>query len=152
MTVPMVEGSGEAERTGRQYPSDMAGRPLNDTEIEAYDVVSPELARKVRVYRIRFIPGGYAGMTIGRNVLLANDVTEDGNSALMAHELVHARQWEDLGLVGFSRRYATSFARNLIKHKRWHAAYRDIEAEVEARNETTDWLRRKTRDGLADNV
>ncbi len=125
----------------------MAGRPLNDAEIEAYDVVSPELARRVRVYNIPFIPGGYAGMTLGHNVLLAIEVSDDGNSALMAHELVHARQWADLGLLGFSKRYASSFAKNLAKHKRWKPAYRDIDAEVEARNETTDWLRRKARDG-----
>lgn len=126
----------------------MVGRRLNDAEISSYDVVAPAVARRVRVYRVPLIPGGYAGMTLGRHVLLARDVAADGNSALMAHELVHARQWHDLGAIGFSARYLGSFGRNLARERRWQHAYRSIEAEVEATKETTDWLRRRARDGL----
>lgn len=117
-------------------------------EIEAYDVLSADIARRVRVVMVPFIPGGYAGMTLGRIVLLARSVDGDGNSTLLAHELVHARQWSELGVVGFSARYLGSFARNLARHRRWGPAYRGIHAEIEARRETTDWLRRRTRDGL----
>ncbi len=124
----------------------MPGRPLNEQEIEAYDVVSPDVAKRVRVFKIPFIPGGYSGMTLGTTILLATDVDDDGDSALMAHELVHVRQWSDLGVARFSGRYISSFARGLARHKRWNEAYRGIDAEVEARKETTDWIRRKTRD------
>lgn len=126
----------------------MAGRSLNAAELESYDMVSADIARRVRVVQIPFIPGGYAGMTLGRTILLAREVGADGDSALLAHELVHVRQWNELGIVGFSGRYLSSFARNLVRHRRWKAAYHDIDAELEAKQETTDWLRRRTRDRL----
>lgn len=128
----------------------MVGRPLNDVEVESYDVVSSEIARRVRVVEVPFIPGGYAGMTLGRNVLLARTVAPDGNSALIAHELVHVRQWSELGAVGFSATYVSSFVRNLTRHRRWNRAYSNIDAEVEAKNETTDWLRRRSRGDMID--
>jgi hypothetical protein len=84
-------------------------------------------------------------MTIGYRVLLARDVPDDGTSALLAHELVHVRQWARAGMVGFPVRYLSSFGRNLGHHRRWQQAYHDIEAEREARIETTDWLRRRAR-------
>lgn len=124
----------------------MVGRPLNKTEIESYDVLPADLARRVRVVQIPFIPGGYAGITLGRHVLLAREVDADGNSSLMAHELVHVRQWQELGLVGFSARYLKSFSINLVGKRRWKSAYSAIDAEVEARQVATDWLRRRTRD------
>jgi hypothetical protein len=124
----------------------MSSRHLNEIELEAYDVVPEAIGRRVRIHRIRLIPGGYAGMTLGRRVLLARDVDDDGTSALLAHELVHARQWAEQGRIRFAWRYLTSFARNLARHRRWKAAYNDIEAELEAKRETTDWLRRRARD------
>ncbi len=126
----------------------MAGRPLTSAELEAYDMVSADVAARVRVFRVPFIPGGYAGMTLGRHILLARDVAADGDSALLAHELVHVRQWTELGVVGFSGRYVGSFAKNLAKHRRWNKAYHAVDAELEAKRETTDWLRRRTRDNI----
>ncbi len=123
----------------------MVGRALNDIEIESYDVLPPDLARRVRVIQIPFIPGGYAGMAMGRTVLLARPVEADGDSALLAHELVHVRQWHELGLVGFAARYVSSFATNLVAHRRWKAAYSAVDAEVEARQLATDWRRRRNR-------
>lgn len=124
----------------------MVGRRLSEAEVESYDVCPAETARRVRVINIPCIPGGYAGMTLGRTVLLAKDVAADGDSSLLAHELVHVRQWTDQGVVDFSRRYVTSFAKNLKVKRRWQAAYRAIDAEVEARQETTAWRRRRSRD------
>lgn len=123
----------------------MAGRPLNDAELDAYDVLPRGLARRVRIHRVRGLPGGYTGMTLGNHILLARPVDDDGTSALLAHELVHVRQWADRGFVGFSAAYLTSFGRNLSRHRRWGTAYRDIDAEREARQETTDWVRRRAR-------
>lgn len=123
----------------------VAGRPLNDIELDAYDVLPRDLASKVRVRQVRGIPGGYAGMTIGTTILLARPIDDDGTSALLAHELVHVRQWAEQGVVGFTSRYVASFGRNLSRHRRWGPAYRDIDAEQEARQETTEWLRRRAR-------
>ena len=124
----------------------MVGRRLSEVEVESYDVCPAEIARRVRVIKIPLIPGGYAGMTLGRTVLLAKDVATDGDSTLLAHELVHVRQWSDQGVLDFSRRYVSSFAKNLKTERRWNAAYRQIDAEIEARKETTAWRRRRSRD------
>ncbi len=128
----------------------MAGRPLNESELDAYDVLPRSLAARVRIHRIRVLPGGYAGMTLGTHILLARPVDDDGSSALLAHELVHVRQWADQGPLGFAGRYVSSFGRNLARHRRWDRAYRSIEAEEEARAETTAWLRRRARDAVAE--
>lgn len=127
----------------------MVGRRLNNIEVDAYDVVGPDIARRVRVVKVPRIPGGYAGMTVGRTVLLAREVDSDGSSALMAHELVHARQWTEQGAPRFLSTYLTSFAKNLRQHRRWKVAYNNIDAELEAKRETTDWLRRRSRDRMA---
>lgn len=124
----------------------MPSRPLNEMELASYDVVSPDIARRVRVHQVKYLPGGYDGMTLGRNILLAHPVANDGTSSLMVHELVHARQWSEMGIVGFAARYVSSFLKNLVEHKRWKLAYHNIDAELEAKRETTDWLRRRARD------
>ncbi|MEM9565795.1 MAG: hypothetical protein AAGA93_24455 [Actinomycetota bacterium] len=128
----------------------MAGRPLNETELDAYDVLPRALAAEVRVHHIRALPGGYAGMAIGSRVVLARPIDDDGTSALLAHELVHVRQWSEQGRVRFAARYVSSFARNFARHRRWSRAYRSIEAEEEARAETTAWIRRRARRAAAE--
>ncbi|MEM7274486.1 MAG: hypothetical protein AAF547_15480 [Actinomycetota bacterium] len=118
---------------------------MSETEVAAYDVVPAEIARRVRIIRIPLIPGGYAGMTLVRTVLLARDVEPDGSSPLLAHELVHVRQWTEEGILRFSSSYLGSFLRNLARLRRWNAAYHQIDHELEAKQETTDWLRRRSR-------
>lgn len=126
----------------------MVGRALNDIELDSYDLLPTELARRVSVVQIPFIPGGYQGMTLGRFVFLAREVGADGTSTLLAHELVHVRQWSDQGAIGFSYRYLRDFVGNLVRLRSWKRAYRDIDAELEASRETTDWYRRSIRDNL----
>lgn len=82
-------------------------------------------------------------MTLGYTILLAKPVDEQGNSPLLAHELVHVRQWADQGRIGFTGRYVGSFVTGLRLHRSWKRAYLGIEAETEARRETSEWLRRK---------
>ncbi len=117
-------------------------RALTPHEIEAYDLISPDLLRTVRVVDIPFVPGGFAGITLGRWVCLADPQPTTGESSLLAHELVHVRQWSEQGVVRFSANYLWSFARGLREHRNWDAAYRAIPAEVEARAEAIEWLRR----------
>jgi hypothetical protein len=120
------------------------GRALTADEVDSYDVLPKYLARKVRVYSVPALPGGFDGMTIGSNIFLRSRVAVDGTSTLLAHELVHVRQWAELGPVGFSYRYVRSFLAGLIDHRSWMRAYRSIDAEEQARFEATDWLRRRT--------
>ncbi len=116
-------------------------RPLTSHEIDAYDLIAPELAATVRVVDIPFVPGGFAGITLGRWVCLAHQQPTNGESSLLAHELVHVRQWDEQGVVKFGAAYLSSFAKGLIKLRNWNAAYRAIPAEVEARAEALEWTR-----------
>lgn len=128
----------------------VAGRPLTSAELDAYDVLPRDLARRARIHAIAWLPGRYVGITLGRRIFLAQEVADDGTSTLLAHELVHVRQWHELGVVGFTTRYLGDFVTNLRRTRRWHPAYSAIGAEVEARLLATDWLRRHTlADGMA---
>ena len=69
-------------------------------------------------------------------------------SALLAHELVHVRQFHDKGLLRFTLDYNKSFVTGLVTERRWSKAYRPIPAEVEARSETTPWLRESARNKI----
>lgn len=117
----------------------MARRRLTSIELERYDVLPRALAERVWVYEIPALPGSYVGLTIGRHVLLATDVPDDGSSELLAHELVHVRQWWEQGLTGFGRRYVWSFGRSLTATRSWSASYRAIPAEAEARAVAREW-------------
>lgn len=117
-------------------------RTLNEAELAAYDVIPAELARRVSVVSIPFLPGRYAAITLGNFVCVADDVPDDGTSALLAHELVHVGQWQNEGKLPFLRGYLGQFAGGLRQHRSWNKAYRAIGAEVEARAEATAWCKR----------
>lgn len=117
-------------------------RRLSSVEIDVYDVLAPELASRVRLVRIPKPPGPYVGITIGRFVFLTRTVPPGQTSSLLAHELVHVRQWQELGAIGFIYRYLADFGQGLRRHRSWHAAYRGIKAEQEARAEAHGWAGR----------
>ena len=107
-----------------------------------YDVLNPELASRVRLIRVPKPPGPYVGLTIGRYVLLAGDLRPGDPSRLLAHELVHVRQWHELGVIGFLYRYLSDFAGGVVAHRSWRPAYHGIGAEEEARSEARGWAGR----------
>ncbi len=119
-------------------------RRLRSVEIDSYDHLDRDLARRVRLVGIPALPGRYLGITLGTFVLLATDEPADGSSVLIAHELVHVRQWSEDGRVRFAFRYVRAFAANLARYRRWHAAYRNIPAEIEARTVASEWSRRRS--------
>ena len=121
-------------------------RRLEGPEIAAYDVLDPDLARRVRLQKVPVLPRGSSGMTIMRLVLLKSDDDHDGTRKLIAHELVHVRQYAELGYLRFSYRYLRDYFRNLIEHRKHRPAYLPIAAEVEARAEADAWA---IRHGLA---
>lgn len=129
----MTDGTAATERVRR----------LNATEIESYDVLPSELATRARIIRVPFLVGSYQGAVLGRNVFLRGVVPADGESRLLAHELVHVRQWSELGVVGFSYRYVSQFLRGLVRTRSWPKAYSQIEVEVEARQIADDWHGRR---------
>jgi hypothetical protein len=114
-------------------------RRLSEEEIASYDLIPPDLARRARLVRVPVLIGPYSGMTLGRFILLAHDVSADGSSKLVAHELIHLRQWNELGVVGFLVGYLVPFLRGLWAERSWDAAYRRIPAEQEAYDRAGAW-------------
>ncbi len=116
-------------------------RRLSSVELAAYDHVPAEVAKRVRIVRVPVLAPGAAGMTLGRLILVRRDDPADrtGRRELLAHELVHARQWADLGAASFLWRYLRSYVANLWRLRRHHAAYLAIPLEEEARAEAAQW-------------
>ncbi|MFV0524299.1 MAG: hypothetical protein ACK5RL_07375 [Acidimicrobiales bacterium] len=133
-------------RGGKNTARDRAPRfrRLSADEIGRYDVLPAQLAVRVRVIRVPRPPGPFVGITLGRFVLLARDVPVDAPSGLLAHELVHVRQWHELGVVGYLWGYLGDFGRQVRRHRSWLRAYRDIRAEREARHIASAWADRQT--------
>ena len=121
-------------------------RRLTAAEIDAYDVLPRALAMRVRVQRVPFLAPGSNGMTIGRFIFLRNDGLYDGSRKIIAHELVHVRQYYELGLVRFLARYLWNYARGLVRLRRHRAAYLAIPFEARAYAEADEWLARRQAD------
>lgn len=118
-------------------------RRLTTAELDAYDVLPRALAMRVRIQRVPFLAPGSNGMTIGRFVFLRNDGVHDGSRKIIAHELVHVRQFYELGVVRFFARYLRGYLRALVRLKRHRAAYYAIPFEVRAYAEADEWLARR---------
>lgn len=114
-------------------------RTLTPQERAAFLHVTDRTRDRARVYSIPWLPGRFAGLTLGRFVLLARAQGSDGSSTLLAHELVHVEQWDRQGTIGFLRWYLGDFLRELRIRRSWMGAYQAIEAEVEARERTRRW-------------
>lgn len=121
-------------------------RRISPDELELYrPVIAPDVARKVWLVQLPAIPGPYSGLTIANLVIVDRTLPPGTPSALLAHELVHVRQFHDKGVLRFTLDYNTSFVAGLVTERGWSKAYRAIPAEVEARSETTRWLHESAR-------
>lgn len=118
-------------------------RRLTPPEIEAYDLIPQDIAERVLLVRVPLLPGPYSGMTLGPLVLLAKTIRPDSPHPLLAHELVHVRQFHEMGLPLFTWRYNRAFVKGLLQFRSWNKAYRAIPAEQEARSLAADWQRRR---------
>ena len=116
-------------------------RTLTDAEWRAYDHVPPAVAARARVIRVPILFAGADGMTLDRFVLLRRDDPGDrtGERELLAHELVHAVQWAELGVARFLWRYATAYLRNRRRLGGHRDAYLAIPFEEEARAAAAGW-------------
>jgi hypothetical protein len=76
------------------------------------------------------VPRGSSAITLGRVVVVRRGSASDAR--LLAHELVHVRQWRDLGVFGFVVRYVGAYARWRLRGYGHWAAYRRIPLEIEA--------------------
>lgn len=118
-------------------------RRLEGPEIEAYDLVDRALAERVRIQRVPVLPPGSSGMTIGRLILLRRDDDRSGTRELVAHELVHVRQYAEVGAIRFLATYLRDYGAGLVRLRRHRAAYLAIPAEREARAEAELWNRKR---------
>jgi Domain of unknown function (DUF4157) len=106
-------------------------RKLDAREREQFTHASERDLERARLVTVPVLTPGVSGMTLGRWILLRRGHERD--RALIAHELVHVRQWRQLGAVRFLARYLGAYA-----HGRWRglghtAAYEAIPLETEAR-------------------
>ena len=76
------------------------------------------------------MPPGATAITVGRVVSVRRRAGDDPR--LLAHELVHVRQWRSLGVAGFLIRYLGAYARWRVRGYGHWAAYRRIPLEIEA--------------------
>ncbi len=118
-------------------------RRLTPSEIEAYDLIPEHISERVILVRVPLLPGPYSGMTLGPVVLLARTIRPEAPQPLLAHELVHVRQYHEMGVPLFAWRYNRAFVKGLLQFRSWNKAYRAIPAEQEARSLAADWRRRR---------
>ena len=76
------------------------------------------------------VPRGAAAITLGRVVSVRRRFADDDR--LLRHELVHVRQWRDLGVAEFLVRYVGAYLTWRLRGYGHWAAYRRIPLEVEA--------------------
>jgi hypothetical protein len=118
-------------------------RTLDSAEVRTYDHIADELLDKVTLVKTNLLPPAADGLTLGRFVLLRGDRIERKASTLLAHELVHVRQFAELGPRTFITRYVTEYGRNLWRMRSHRAAYLGISLEEEARREADQWKNRR---------
>lgn len=122
-------------------------RRLSAAEVASYDLVPAHIARRAVLVRVPVLPPEAVGLTTGRFVLLRRDEPTDGSSDLIAHELVHVRQFAEVGRLRFAARYLLSYLRNLLRYRRHRLAYLHIPAEQEAYGLSRQWLAARHRAG-----
>jgi hypothetical protein len=83
----------------------------------------------------RFWVQGISAMTIRNRIFIDPEAmtARHGPGILLVHELIHVRQWEQLGVVRFLWRYLTAYLHGRMKGMGHRSAYLAIPLEVEAR-------------------
>lgn len=114
-------------------------RSLVADEVEKFHHVADGLLERVRLVRTNLIPPAADGMTVGRFVFLRDDHIDHVGSSLLAHELVHVRQFAEMGAPRFFMAYFGAYFRNLRRTKNHRQAYLDIPLEKEARAIAGKW-------------
>jgi Domain of unknown function (DUF4157) len=106
-------------------------RRLDAHERELFTHVPARDLDRARLVSVPVLTPGAAGMTLGRWILLRRG--HESDAALIGHELVHVRQWRELGAARFLVRYLGAYARGRWRGLGHRAAYEAIPLEAEAR-------------------
>jgi len=83
------------------------------------------------------VPPGADAITLGRLIIVRRRAADDRR--LMRHEQEHVRQWRELGVAGFLRRYLGAYLRWRSRGYGHRGAYLRIPLEVEA-----EWVARRS--------
>ncbi len=83
----------------------------------------------------RFWGRGISAMTLPNRIFIDPAVmaSRSGPGSLLVHELIHVRQWEELGVIRFLWRYLSTYLAGRLRGQGHRAAYLAIPLEVEAR-------------------
>jgi hypothetical protein len=106
-------------------------RRLDANERERFTHVPARDLDRARLVTVPVLTPGVAGMTLGRWILVRRGHEHD--HGLIAHELVHVRQWRELGAARFLARYLGAYTRGRWRGLGHRAAYEAIPLEAEAR-------------------
>lgn len=93
--------------------------------------------REARPWLRRLWIGDVAAITLPWAVYLRPDLLAgpaETSAPLLVHELVHVRQWRDLGVGGFTVRYLTEYLRSRLSGWSHAEAYARVSFEREARH------------------
>ncbi len=98
------------------------------------------------------------GITIGRHIFIKPSIVKSNqdkklqiNKNLLAHEVAHVVQYQQLGFIGFLAKYVKDYFVLLSQKRKWHSvarteAYWEIPHEIEARDaarEFEKWIKDK---------
>ncbi len=120
-------------------PTPTRRRTLTTAEVDDYDHLARGLLERVRLVRTNLLPPQADGLTIGRWVFLRGDRIQRSANTLLAHELVHVRQFAEMGAIAFLSTYVREYLVNLWRLRNHHQAYLAISLEVEARAVAAEW-------------
>lgn len=76
------------------------------------------------------VPRGADAITLGRLVIVRARCASSAH--LLRHELVHVRQWQRLGVIGFLARYVGAYVAGRLRGRDHRGAYLRIPLEIEA--------------------
>ena len=80
---------------------------------------------------------GIRGVTLWRLVLADPAILDEDpkrRARFVVHELVHVRQFTELGYLRFTARYVKEYVAGRLRGQNHNTAYRAISAEIEARD------------------
>jgi hypothetical protein len=107
---------------------------LSPAELIRFHAVPARDRARVRFVLVPRLTRGIAAMTLGRYVLVCRGHERDRE--LLAHELVHVRQWREQGAIRFLLRYLGAYVVNRRRGLDHWDAYEAIPFEIEARTLT----------------
>jgi hypothetical protein len=101
------------------------------------DPVNPDkvVVRSAPRLMRRFWGQGISAMTLPNRIFIdpVAMTARHGPGLLLVHELIHVRQWDELGVFRFLWRYLSAYLNGRIRGMGHRSAYLAIPLEVEAR-------------------